>query len=83
LVCDYYLIHKKEIQLAELYKTDGVYVFGGSGFNKAAIISLLVGAFIAIGGKWIPVMSSLYAVSWFSGFIITFVLYYVLMKKPT
>ena len=83
LVCDYYLIQKKEIQLAELYKTDGVYTFGGSGFNKAAIISLLVGAFIAIGGKWIPAMSSLYAVSWFSGFIISFVLYYVLMKKSS
>ncbi|RLD28997.1 MAG: hypothetical protein DRI75_04850 [Bacteroidetes bacterium] len=81
LVCDYYLIRKKEIQLAELYKTDGVYTFGGSGFNKAAIISLLIGAFIAIGGKWIPAMSSLYAVSWFSGFIISFVLYYFLMKK--
>ena len=83
LVCDYYLIRKKEIQLAELYKTDGVYAFGGSGFNKPAIISLLIGAFIAIGGKWIPAMSSLYAVSWFSGFIISFVLYYVLMKKSS
>jgi nucleobase:cation symporter-1, NCS1 family len=81
LVCDYYLINKKEIQLAELYKTDGIYAFGGSGFNKAAIISLVIGAFIAIGGKWIPAMSSLYAVSWFSGFIISFVLYYFLMKK--
>jgi len=81
LVCDYYLIRKKEIQLAELYKTDGVYTFGGSGFNKAAIISLLIGAFIAIGGKWIPAMSSLYAISWFSGFIVSFILYYVLMKK--
>jgi nucleobase:cation symporter-1, NCS1 family len=81
LVCDYYLINKKEIQLAELYKINGVYAFGGSGFNKAAIISLVIGAFIAIGGKWIPAMSSLYAVSWFSGFIISFVLYYFLMKK--
>jgi len=81
LVCDYYLIQKKEIQLAELYKIDGVYTFGGSGFNKAAIISLLIGAFIAIGGKLIPAMSSFYAVSWFSGFIISFVLYYFLMKK--
>ena len=81
LVCDYYLIRKKEIKLAELYKTDGVYTFGGSGFNKAAIISLLVGAFIAIGGKWIPAMSSLYAVSWFSGFIVSFILYFLLMKN--
>lgn len=81
LVCDYYLINKKQIQIAELYKEKGVYSFGGSGVNKAAIIALLIGAFIAIGGKWIPAMSSLYAISWFSGFIVSFVLYYLLMKK--
>ncbi|MGH1387208.1 NCS1 family nucleobase:cation symporter-1 [Kordia sp.] len=81
LVCDYYLINKKQIQIAELYKENGMYSFGKSGVNKAAIIALLVGAFIAIGGKWIPAMSSLYAISWFSGFIISFVLYYLLMKK--
>jgi len=80
LVCDYYLIRKKEIQIADLYKVNGIYSFNGSGFNKAAIISLIIGAFIAIGGKWIPAMSSLYAISWFSGFIISFILYYVLMK---
>lgn len=81
LVCDYYLINKKQIQLADLYKENGLYAFGGSGINKAAIIALLIGAFIAIGGKWIPAMSSLYAISWFSGFLVSFVLYYVLMKK--
>ncbi len=81
LVCDYYLIQKKEIQLADLYKENGIYSFGGSGFNKAAIISLIIGAFIAIGGKWIPAMSGLYAVSWFSGFIISFILYYSLMQQ--
>jgi cytosine/uracil/thiamine/allantoin permease len=81
LVCDYYLIRKKEIQIADLYKVNDIYAFGGSGFNKVAIISLLIGAFIAIGGKWIPAMSSLYAVSWFSGFIVSFILYYVLMKN--
>ncbi|MFK5879557.1 MAG: NCS1 family nucleobase:cation symporter-1 [Flavobacteriaceae bacterium] len=81
LVCDYYLIKNKNIQIDELYKVNGVYAFNGSGFNKAAIISLIIGAFIAIGGKWIPIMNSLYAVSWFSGFIISFGLYYFLMKR--
>jgi len=81
LVCDYYIIRKKELRLADLYKTDGIYAYGGSGFNKAAIISFFIGAFIAIGGKWIPAMQHLYAISWFSGFIISFVLYYLLMQK--
>jgi len=81
LVCDYYLIRKKEIKLADLYKTDGVYAYGGSGFNNKAIISFLIGAFIAIGGKWIPAMQHLYAISWFSGFIVSFILYYFMMQK--
>jgi cytosine/uracil/thiamine/allantoin permease len=81
LVCDYYLIRKKEVHLAELYKEKGIYAFGGSGFNFAAILSLIVGAFVAFGGKWIPIMKPLYAISWFSGFIVSFVLYYVLMKQ--
>ncbi|WCO00432.1 NCS1 family nucleobase:cation symporter-1 [Psychroserpens ponticola] len=81
LVCDYYLIRKKQIQIADLYKENGIYSYGKSGINKAAMISLFIGAFVAIGGKWIPAMSSLYAISWFSGFIVSFVLYYVLMKK--
>ena len=81
LVCDYFIIQKKEIQLADLYKENGIYSFGGSGINKAALISLIVGAFFAIGGKWIPAMASLYSVSWFSGFIITFIMYYALMKN--
>lgn len=80
LVCDYFIIRKKEIKLAELYKENGIYSFGGSGFNMPAIVTLLIGAFIAIGGKWIHFMSPLYSISWFSGFIVSFVLYILLMK---
>jgi len=81
LVCDYFIIRKKEIQLADLYKENGIYSFGGSGFNKVAIITLVIGAFIAIGGKWIPLMAPLYSISWFSGFIVSFAMYYFLMKN--
>lgn len=80
LVCDYFIIRKKEIKLAELYKENGIYSFGGSGFNIPAIVTLFIGAFIAIGGKWISFMSPLYSISWFSGFIVSFVLYILLMK---
>ena len=46
-----------------------------------ALITLLVGAFLGIGGKWIEIMAPLYAISWFSGFIVSFGMYYFLMKK--
>ena len=81
LVCDYFIIRKKEIILAELYKENGIYSYGGSGFNLSAILTMIIGAFVAIGGKWISILEPLYAISWFSGFIVSFVLYYLLMKN--
>lgn len=81
LICDYFLIRKTELNLVELYKTDSEYAFGGSGFNKAAIISFLVGAFFAGIGYFVEPLRFLYDISWFVGFFISFVLYYFLMKN--
>lgn len=82
LIADYYLVRKKSLKLSELYKEEGVYSYGKTGFNKAAMIALLVGVFLALIGYWVPALNFLYSLSWFTGFIISFVLYYVLMKKP-
>ena len=81
LIADYFLIRKKMLELAELYKEDGIYSYNKTGFNKAAMIALFVGVFLALIGYWVPALNFLYLLSWFTGFIISFVLYYVLMKK--
>lgn len=81
LIADYFVVRKKNIQLAELYKVDGIYNYGGSGFNKAAMVSLALGVFLAIIGYWIPVLAPLYSLSWFTGFIVAFVSYILLMKN--
>lgn len=80
LVCDYFLIRKKKLKLAELYKVDGAYSYS-NGFNMKAMISLIVGVLLALVGFWIPSIGFLYSLSWFTGFIISFGLYYLLMKK--
>ncbi|KAA3658646.1 MAG: hypothetical protein DWQ10_10750, partial [Calditrichaeota bacterium] len=80
LLCDYFVIRKKELNLTELYKTDGAYSYK-SGFNPAAVIALSVGILLALVGYWIPALSFLYNLSWFTGFLIAFVLYYVLQPK--
>ncbi|NND51392.1 MAG: NCS1 family nucleobase:cation symporter-1 [Flavobacteriaceae bacterium] len=82
LIADYFLIRKKTLALAELYKEEGAYSYGRTGFNKPAMIALLVGVFLALVGYWVPALNFLYSLSWFTGFIISFVLYYLLMKKP-
>jgi cytosine/uracil/thiamine/allantoin permease len=81
LIADYYLIRKKKLELDELYKEEGIYSYNKTGFNKAAMIALFIGVFVALIGYWVPALSFLYSLSWFSGFIISFVLYYLLMKK--
>jgi cytosine/uracil/thiamine/allantoin permease len=81
LIADYFLIRKKKLELAELYKEEGIYSYKKTGFNKAAMIALIVGIFLALIGYWVPALNFLYSLSWFTGFIISFVLYYVLMKN--
>jgi cytosine/uracil/thiamine/allantoin permease len=81
LIADYFVVRKKTLALAELYKVDGEYSYGNTGFNRAAMIALFIGVFAALIGYWVPALNFLYSLSWFTGFIISFGLYIVLMKK--
>ncbi len=83
LLCDYYLVRKKTLALVELYKTEGIYAYGGSGFNPSAMIALVAGVLTALAGFWIPALSFLYTLSWFTGFGVAFVLYYILMRNTS
>ena len=79
LLADYFLIHNKELQLDELYKTDGRYAFR-SGINPFAVVALVVGVLIVLCGLWVESLEVLYETGWFSGFLISFVVYTGLMK---
>jgi len=81
LITDYYLIRKKRIELAEIYKENGRYAYNNSGYNNAAMIALSVGVFLALIGYWVPAINFLYSLSWFTGFIISSGIYYFMMKK--
>jgi len=85
LITDYFLIRKKEIELAELYKENGAYSYNGSGYNKKAITALFIGIFLALIGYWVPPLNFLYSLSWFTGFFISSAIYYTLNKinKPS
>ena len=81
LITDYYLIRKKEVELAELYKENGIYSYNETGFNRLAMIALLIGVFLALIGYWVPALNFLYSLSWFTGFIISSLIYYILMMR--
>ncbi len=81
MLCDYFLIRKRELHLAELFKPDGEYAYGGSGFNPAAMIAMGVGVGFVLLGYFIPALSILYSLSWFTGFGMAFLVYWLLMRK--
>jgi len=92
MIADYFFIRKKTLKLADLYDRNGEYSFGGSGFNKAAVIALVIGILPNVPGFlttigilpqgvfWLWV-SDLYHYAWFVGFFVSFVIYYFLMKN--
>lgn len=82
LLCDYFLIRKTELSIEDLYKVQGKYTYT-YGFNLSALVAIVMGALFAVAGKWIPALSWAYSLSWFSGFFLAFVLYYLLMKFQT
>ena len=81
LITDYFLIRKKQIDLAELYKENGIYSYNKTGFNGVAMLALIIGVFLALIGYWVPALNFLYSLSWFTGFIISSTIYYFLMKR--
>jgi NCS1 nucleoside transporter family len=81
MLSDYFLVRRKNIQLKELYSPNGVYSYF-KGFNLVAIFALIAGVGIALIGYYVPSLSALYKLSWFSGFLVSFILYYLLMPKP-
>lgn len=91
MICDYFLLRGKRLELAELFKTDGIYSYS-NGFNWRAIAALIVAIAPVIPGFLRAATTpggqvanpnffdSLYVYAWFVTFAIGFGVYLVLMK---
>jgi NCS1 family nucleobase:cation symporter-1 len=79
MICDYFLVRGRELQLDDLYLRDGAYEYS-RGFNWLALVALAAGAGTALVGLVVPTLRILYDYSWFVGFAISFVAYYGLMR---
>jgi len=80
IICDYYVLRKKNLVLGDLYKVKGSYTYA-NGYNHAAITAFVVGGVLAIAGRWVSILEPLYNLSWFTGFIVAFAIYYYMMRK--
>jgi NCS1 family nucleobase:cation symporter-1 len=91
LIADYWYLRKTNLKLGDLYRTNGAYRYSG-GWNWNAVIALLVGIVLAIGGSYsangqpfpvdgvIPLLKPLADYSWVVGLIVSFVVYIALMR---
>lgn len=91
MICDYFLLRGKRLELAELFKTNGIYSYS-NGFNWRAIVALVVAILPVVPGFLRAATTpggqvanpnffdTLYVYAWFVTFAIGFVLYFVLMK---
>ncbi len=82
LIVDYWLIRRTELDLRSLYTPDGAYRYQ-NGWNLAAVVATLVGSGVALlGGFWEP-LRPMYDWSWFVGFGLAGLIYWVMMQPRT
>lgn len=81
LICDYFIIRRKNLSAQDLYQRGGVYEYS-RGINWQAIVSLAAGIGIAFIGLFIPALRILYNYAWFVGFAVSFFAYLVLTNRP-
>jgi NCS1 family nucleobase:cation symporter-1 len=82
IIADYWLVRRRNLHLADLYKREGAYAYSG-GFNWKAIIALVLGIVVALIGRLIPSLKILFDYAWFVGFAVAFIVYSLSMISET
>ena len=91
LIADYYFVRRQQLQVPELYKLNGQYSYSG-GFNRYALIALLVGIVPNIPGFLITIklvnpdsvpqwIAGMYNYAWFVGFFAAGISYMLIMRN--
>ena len=81
MICDYYVIRKRILQVDDLFLRGGRYEYQ-RGFNWRAVAALSFGIVVALVGLAVPPLRFLFDYSWFVGFGSAFLAHYVLMRSP-
>lgn len=91
MIADYYFIRGKELNVKALYSLRSDYTYSG-GYNKVAVWAMIIGILPNVPGflttvqlvrgdlfpEWI---NNLYHYAWFVGFIVSALVYYLMMPK--
>jgi NCS1 family nucleobase:cation symporter-1 len=82
MIADYFLIRRRDLQVAALYQRGQAYEYRG-GVNYRAMIALGAGVLAALVGLVIPWLRWLYDYAWFVGFFAAGGVYCVLMADAS
>jgi NCS1 family nucleobase:cation symporter-1 len=81
MICDYYLLRRRQLAVEDLYVRGGAYEYRG-GFNPRAMVALAAGVLVAVVGLAVPELRWLYDYAWFVGFVVGGGFYFLLMRRP-
>jgi NCS1 family nucleobase:cation symporter-1 len=90
LICDYWVLRRRHLSLAQLYEPGGAYSYGGGGINWRALVALVVAVAPVVPGFLRAATGGvtsepgffdrLYTYAWFITFGLSFAIYAVLMR---
>jgi NCS1 family nucleobase:cation symporter-1 len=78
-IADYWIVRRRRIDLAQLYKPGGIYSYA-KGFNVRAIVALLIGWAVALLGLLVPALRFLWSGGWIFSLLGGLLAYSLLMR---
>jgi nucleobase:cation symporter-1, NCS1 family len=80
IVCDYLVVRRGVLRVADLYTPTGIYWERG-GVNVRAMVALVAGAAAAMIGAVVPSLHFLFSGAWFSAAAVAFITHWLLNVK--
>lgn len=80
MIVDYFLVRRRQLEVADLYRRGGLYEYHG-GVNYRAMLALAAGVFVALLGLIVPPLRWLYDYAWFVGFLVAGAVHYALAVR--
>lgn len=82
LIADYWILRRRRLHVADLYRRKGRYEYV-RGFNPRALLAFAIGVSLALVGLVVPRLRALYDYAWFVGLAAAFTVYLSLMNRTT
>ncbi|MFB9887295.1 NCS1 family nucleobase:cation symporter-1 [Balneatrix alpica] len=79
MIVDYFLIKRQQLNLAELYKTNGIY----AGFNSAGLIAFAVPVGLTLFSLSTGTLGWFYQYGWFTGSLLGGLVYFMLGNRAS